>query len=420
MRSDGDCVECVNDDVPTGALTCRKGSTLAALKVNEGFWRFDENSSAVYACYHSGNCIGGNVTGAQLCSEGAGGPTCSVWSVWGSVGTPGQRPLPPLPPPPSLTTHRHHHHHRPPNYFSDAGYYMRYNTPRPYCESCKKGPIDTAAYIILASVVVLLGCGTAYWIKHRHAINEWRRENRDDIQLMADVTTILWVCIQTVVLITANHSASGGADPPSLYATFLSGFEFLTLDILTALPGTDCLYRGYAYSLLGNTLLFIAFAAACVGYWWHLKHNKKSPEAWRVLKKLVWVGKLVSLGIEWHPRPNIHYHFYGYTSAPTIPSHRHRYKPALTNATAITNATAAATAMPVPARNLLEHQSGFQLHAVRQRPPENVPHGRPKYIVHERRVPRAVLVRLCDGGDLSCGAAGDLPISAARPAAPPR
>jgi hypothetical protein len=63
--------------------------------------------------------------------------------------------------------------------------------------------------------------------------------------------------------------------------SFLNGFGFVSLDLFSFLPGTDCLMKGYVWSLYGNTMAAVAFTAAILGLWYY-KKMKKDVMAWKV------------------------------------------------------------------------------------------------------------------------------------------
>mmetsp|Transcript_103779 Transcript_103779/g.298705 ORF Transcript_103779/g.298705 Transcript_103779/m.298705 type:complete len:457 (-) Transcript_103779:141-1511(-) len=74
---------------------------------------------------------------------------------------------------------------------------------------------------------------------------------------------------------------------------WLSNFDgIVTFEFLAIFPGTDCLYKGYIWSLMGKTLAAMAFTAICLALYYYKKRSGDKM-AWRVLKKLVWVSKLL-------------------------------------------------------------------------------------------------------------------------------
>ena len=60
---------------PTGAA-CAQGTSVYGLEIEPGYYRFSSTSTNVYECPNQPDCVGGNATGSDLCSEGADGPLC--------------------------------------------------------------------------------------------------------------------------------------------------------------------------------------------------------------------------------------------------------------------------------------------------------------------------------------------------------
>ena len=95
------------------------------------------------------------------------------------------------------------------------------------------------------------------------------------------------------MLVVQNHTDSGGEDPPSLYANFLSSFAgFVSLEFFSIFPGTDCWYKGHIWSLMGNTILGLAFTFGSLALFYYKKRSGDMM-AWKVLKRLVWISKLL-------------------------------------------------------------------------------------------------------------------------------
>ena len=92
------------------------------------------------------------------------------------------------------------------------------------------------------------------------------------------VTFLSW--LSDLIPVTRHHR------PPQ--PQFLDGFQFVILDIFSVIPGTDCLYRGFEFSLVGNTLGFLALHIGFLAMWWRQRW-KGNPYAWRTLK---WLGVL--------------------------------------------------------------------------------------------------------------------------------
>mmetsp|Transcript_59576 Transcript_59576/g.164134 ORF Transcript_59576/g.164134 Transcript_59576/m.164134 type:complete len:151 (+) Transcript_59576:231-683(+) len=80
---------------------------------------------------------------------------------------------------------------------------------------------------------------------------------------------------------------------PYLYQQFLEALTFVTLGGLATLPGAECLsVKGFEFRLIGNTLAFLALHIGMVAHW-RRQRKKGNPNAWKTLKKLVWVSKLL-------------------------------------------------------------------------------------------------------------------------------
>lgn len=100
--------------------------------------------------------------------------------------------------------------------------------------------------VVFIFVVLVFVSAIVYWRTHRIAIKAWRKRNMDEvkcrvarpettpplpttntsprhgepyqIQTVADTVTVVWVCMQTIILISLNHSAQGGQEFPVIYA----------------------------------------------------------------------------------------------------------------------------------------------------------------------------------------------------------
>mmetsp|Transcript_103801 Transcript_103801/g.298820 ORF Transcript_103801/g.298820 Transcript_103801/m.298820 type:complete len:556 (-) Transcript_103801:141-1808(-) len=165
------------------------------------------------------------------------------------------------------------------------------------CVECDttKLPWSTWAMVALFVVAALAGLAAAVF-KLQDARKRFRgfvRSNHDSLGRLSDTFTVAWVTMQTLVLVVQNHKDSGGEDAPNLYMDWLSNFDgIVTFEFLAIFPGTDCLYKGYIWSLMGKTLAAMAFTAICLALYYYKKRSGDKM-AWRVLKKLVWVSKLL-------------------------------------------------------------------------------------------------------------------------------
>lgn len=63
---------CVNELEHTKAD--ERGTTLATLSVDRGFWRATNESSTILACYNAGSCLGGQTGKESFCDDGYMGP----------------------------------------------------------------------------------------------------------------------------------------------------------------------------------------------------------------------------------------------------------------------------------------------------------------------------------------------------------
>ena len=196
---DGDCFEC-----PTGAVCDTPGSTLTDLTIAPGFFRFTPSSTEIYECHKALDCVGGNVTGTQLCSKQASGLLCSA---------------------------------------CQRGYYVRDAIAA--CTLC--GDVNDlwwlgpAIFIFLVTVAAI-----AAYVK-RSFIRDWFKRNSDWLRKSSrDISARLvavFVNMQIIVLIQSNHDELGGQPTPSVhsYPHLPSLFLFKSLPVpfshLPALSG---------------------------------------------------------------------------------------------------------------------------------------------------------------------------------------
>lgn len=97
---------------------------------------------------------------------------------------------------------------------------------------------------------------------------------------------------QTLTLLMNNHEDAGGKEPPSTYARYMGFFGFVDLDFLSWMPGLGCAFEGFEYDLYMHTgsLVLVLLAGVVV---WKRKSRLGDPNAWRILKTMIWACKLV-------------------------------------------------------------------------------------------------------------------------------
>ena len=258
MNADGKCIEKGKGVIKEAGTA---GTTLSTMSIEEGYWRYTSTSTQVYECTYPMNCEGGvnGSVGDLICSKGSRGPLCTVCSDDG------------------------------PGYFIDTHQQM--------CVACsaEQVPWYTWAVVALLAAAVIGGLvAMALKLKDTRArLRQWVRANHDSLGRLSDTFTVAWVTMQTLVLVVQNHKDSGGKDPPSLYANFLSSFAgFVSLEFFSIFPGTDCWYKGHIWSLMGNTIAAFALAFGSLALFYYKKRSG-NPTAWRVLKRLVWISKLL-------------------------------------------------------------------------------------------------------------------------------
>ena len=160
--------------------------------------------------------------------------------------------------------------------------------------NAKNVPWHTWAIVALAFVTAVAGVVFAAlkFGTTRKKFREWIHANHDSLGRLSDTFTVAWVTMQTLCLVVENHSSVGGEDPPSLVSWLATGYSdtnrvftdhpphstqisppapiqywgflstiggFVSLEFLSIFPGTDCWYKGYIWSLVGNTMLALAF-----------------------------------------------------------------------------------------------------------------------------------------------------------------
>ena len=112
------------------------------------------------------------------------------------------------------------------------------------------------------------------------------------LEQLGDTLSVGFVSMQTLVLLVVNHDESGGKSPPSIYRMFLGAFSFAAIDITAAIPGMGCVYRGFTTNLVSKTMLFLCLHVGMLAMW-RYQSGKRNPNAWKTLKRLVWISKLL-------------------------------------------------------------------------------------------------------------------------------
>ena len=73
-----------------------------------------------------------------------------------------------------------------------------------------------AVLVLLVIMIITLGCLLKQYKKR---FLTWMHDNRRSLNALGDTTTVLWVTMQTLILVVQNHKESGGKDMPSAYGT---------------------------------------------------------------------------------------------------------------------------------------------------------------------------------------------------------
>ena len=239
-----DCWTC-----PEPGTECTEpGVQLSTLKMAEGWFRFTEKSTQVYECPGGENtCAGGIGVGDALCKPGAYGPLCSLCKSQGVVA--GSRDEDG-----SLNA-------------SEYRFYLDYENLE--CQKCQKEDMDNAMSITLVlvlvlSVVPLLLVGTCI-VVHKKAFNakmmmfaDWMARNEDSIRKLQGEGNVVFICIQTIVLLRANHINAGGSAMNSVFEHYIDWFEPLALNLESAFPILACFWRPREYLEYLHGVLFAA------------------------------------------------------------------------------------------------------------------------------------------------------------------
>mmetsp|Transcript_104915 Transcript_104915/g.302797 ORF Transcript_104915/g.302797 Transcript_104915/m.302797 type:complete len:363 (+) Transcript_104915:2140-3228(+) len=251
---DGSDTNGINAASKTQCADCSQvGSVLTTLKVQSGWWRANEMSMHIYRCAN-GNCKGGNST----CREGSNGPACS---------------------------------------YCRGGFYQSQKAAEDnggfHCADCAKRQLSAMTIAMLAFAMTATIMLLFFFKKHKKQFLRWTHNNRIALNTLGDTITVLWVTMQTLVLVVQNHKEAGGKNMPSNYDRFLSFFSFVSIDLLGTIPGAGCVIQpNFFQSLVCMTLFCIACALVAVAL--HtVKQRQKDPDAWKILKRVVWLSKIL-------------------------------------------------------------------------------------------------------------------------------
>lgn len=283
----GECRECPDDGVDCSG----SGAVLGALDVDEGWYRFTNESSHVYKCPYFFNCRGGNSTAdEQRCSAGSEGPLCAVCS---------------------------------------DGYLLESEQ----CRSCDS--VGASASVFGLVFFVLGALALAGFYRCKKAWNQIKQEGPDvstdptewepatelepapmlgraeqhstysigsfkiasqdvddasrEVALVGAQLSVFVTCVQTLLLLQGNFSSAGGSDPPKFWSAYLKVFDCLDLNLLAFMPGLGCVVSGYVFTVLFQTLTFLAILAAGVVLYYY-RRRRGQPEAWHVFKDLATVS----------------------------------------------------------------------------------------------------------------------------------
>jgi len=252
LQDGGKCIAC-----STGALCKAPGVTLTNMETLKGYYRFDLDSHEVYECPWPKNCKAGPLLNASNhgCKQGATGPLCSLCR---------------------------------------DGFYL--DLLYEHCMACdikdannakKAKASNIKIMIILGSVLVgLIGLAYAF-IKfskfarklHRQ-FREFRKKRRASIELVGAKLSVIIVTIQTIILMAANHEASGGEPLPGVYINFLDVFGWVAFDLFSFLPGLPCIniFKGYFRNVVAQTTsLAVGGILSYLSYFHRLKNGHPKP-----------------------------------------------------------------------------------------------------------------------------------------------
>ena len=68
--------------------------------------------------------------------------------------------------------------------------------------------------------------------------------------------------------------------------------DSVALDPFSAFPGSGCIFSGFIWRLFLTTLGFMMIIVGHCAWWWR-RDRKGDGSAWRTLKQLIWLSKLL-------------------------------------------------------------------------------------------------------------------------------
>ena len=90
-------------------------------------------------------------------------------------------------------------------------------------------------------VLVLLGLAAKMYSKKVSkffaGFSRWKDRHRGPVDLVFACTSVVFITLQTVILMASNHEQAGGKQLPKIYSKFLGFFNFVNLDLFELLPG---------------------------------------------------------------------------------------------------------------------------------------------------------------------------------------
>lgn len=262
------CVSC-----PNGVNCNDQGATLFSLEVQSYHYRFTPASTLLYEC-ETATCRGGNVSGSY-CTLGATGPLCAL---------------------------------------CEDDYYMSSALEEGRCLECGPNawltPTITLGCLLLFIVAIVI-LKSVYKDKidaYKVRLEAWARKNEETLTATLVQLAVFAVTVQTVMLLSSNHSAAGGSGLPPVYTDFVVSFEIMSFNIFAVLPATGCINlfgSSFVMSLITQTGCMFLFTMTCIVLWlrrsrkdrlWYRRRGAKQiqgPSAYKHLRHLVHVGKLL-------------------------------------------------------------------------------------------------------------------------------
>ena len=275
-----DCWTC-----PKPGTECTEpGVRLSTLKVAEGWFRFTKESTQVYTCPgREKACAGGDGVGDALCKPGAYGPLCSLCKSQGIVA--GSRP------------------EEDGGDLNASGYRFYLNSEKLECQKCQKEEMDnvmrtTLVLVFVLSVAPLAIAGLSIMV-HRKAFDarmmmlaDWMARNEDAIVELKGECNVVFLCVQTILLLRANHINAGGHVTTSAFDHYLDWFEPLALNMGDAFPILACFWRPRAY--LEYLHGFLSAAVIVILSLWAYAINTGNPNHYTHLRRGVTLVQLFS------------------------------------------------------------------------------------------------------------------------------